>query len=261
MNNKDVDKEKMNENSENNMGNENINSNMDNSRVEPVLLINVKDSVRAGMLETLLTEANIPVLRKYPETGQYLQILMGASIYGADLYVPAESLEMAKSIIEGIEGSKIDSMIADSDEPVFDIRPMCIEDYQEVFRLWERTPGVGLRSIDDSKESIQVFLKKNPTTCFVAETDRNIAGCIISGHDGRRGHIYHTVVAEEYRRNNIGRALVESVIQSMKKEGVLKLSLVTFSDNAQAQTFWESLNWMKREDLIYYDLCLNEENK
>ena len=48
------------------------------------------------------------------------------------------------------------------------IRPMVIEDYDMVHKLWMSIRGFGIRSIDDSREDIERFLKRNPTTSVVA---------------------------------------------------------------------------------------------
>ncbi len=74
------------------------------------------------------------------------------------------------------------------------IRLMRPADYDAVHALWLRTPGMGLNDVDDSREGIAKFLARNPATCFVAEEDGQIAGVILTGHDGRRGYIYHTAV-------------------------------------------------------------------
>ncbi len=79
------------------------------------------------------------------------------------------------------------------------IRIMTTNDYEELFVMWKNTPNMGLRSLDDSKEGISSFLKRNPYTNFVAYEDDKLVGAILSGHDGRRGYIYHTVVLPEYR--------------------------------------------------------------
>ena len=63
------------------------------------------------------------------------------------------------------------------------IRQMKIEDYDEVYHLWKRIRGFGIRSMDDSKEGIDRFLKRNPTTSVVAEEDGKIVGAILCGHD------------------------------------------------------------------------------
>lgn len=77
------------------------------------------------------------------------------------------------------------------------IRVMKIEDYPDIYKLWISTPGMGLNNLDDSREGIEKFLRRNPDTCFVAEKEQNVIGTIICGHDGRRGYVYHTAVAEE----------------------------------------------------------------
>ena len=56
------------------------------------------------------------------------------------------------------------------------IRTMTIDDYEGVYSLWEKIKGFGLRSVDDSREGIQRFLKRNPTTSVVAEEDGRIVG-------------------------------------------------------------------------------------
>lgn len=72
------------------------------------------------------------------------------------------------------------------------IRLMCINDYKQVFELWENTTGVGLLSIDDSKPGIEKILRRNAN--FVAVENNKIIGIILSGHDRRRAYIYHTAV-------------------------------------------------------------------
>ena len=48
------------------------------------------------------------------------------------------------------------------------IREMTIEDYEQVYELWTDIKGFGIRSIDDSREGVERFLKRNPTTSVVA---------------------------------------------------------------------------------------------
>ena len=91
------------------------------------------------------------------------------------------------------------------------IRTMTIEDYDEVALLWEKIKGFAIRSLDDSREGIDRFLKRNPTTSVVATEDGKIVGAILCGHDGRRGCMYHVCVDPEYRLKGIGR---DKVLQS-----------------------------------------------
>lgn len=132
-----------------------------------------------------------------------------------------------------------------------DIRLMKPADYSACYDLWLRTPGMGLNSIDDSEEGISRYLKRNPTTCFVAEEEGRIVGVILAGHDGRRGHISHTAVDGDFQRRGIGRQLVEQVMAAMDREGIIKVNLVVFTRNEKGNAFWESLGFTVRTDLTY----------
>ncbi|WP_411681968.1 GNAT family N-acetyltransferase [Clostridium thailandense] len=140
------------------------------------------------------------------------------------------------------------------------IRLMSIKDYDCVHQLWTNTEGMGMRSLDDSFEGIDKFLKRNPTTNFVAQMENKIIGVILCGHDGRRGYIYHAAVSTDYRGRGIGRALVNAVIDALKKEEINKVALVVFSLNNLGNKFWQALGFNKRNDLVYRNLSINENN-
>ena len=131
------------------------------------------------------------------------------------------------------------------------IRPMTIADYDGVYDLWISTPGMGLNTTDDSREGIARYLRRNPTTSFVAEEAGRIVGVIIAGHDGRRGFIYHTAVRPECRKQGIATQLVEHAMDALEKEGIHKAALVVFERNALGNAFWERIGFEERTDLVY----------
>lgn len=137
---------------------------------------------------------------------------------------------------------------------------MTVEDYENVSSLWMTIKGFGIRSIDDSKEGVERFIKRNPTTSVVAEKDGKIVGAILCGHDGRRGTLYHVCVHENYRRRGVGKAMVVFCMEALKKEHINKVSLIAFKSNQIGNSFWHHESWDFREDLNYYDFVLNEEN-
>ena len=140
------------------------------------------------------------------------------------------------------------------------IREMKIEDYDKVFALWKTIKGFAMRSIDDSKEGVERFLKRNPDTSVVAEEDGKIVGAILCGHDGRRGCLYHVCVRKGYRRQGVGKAMVVACMEALRKEQINKVSLIAFTKNDIGNAFWNKIGWTEREDLNYYDFTLNEAN-
>ena len=140
------------------------------------------------------------------------------------------------------------------------IREMTIDDYEEVYHLWKQIKGFGIRSIDDSREGVERFLMRNPTTSVVAEKDGNIVGAILCGHDGRRGCLYHVCVDEAYRMRGIGKAMVVAAMEALKAEKINKVCLIAFTKNDIGNAFWNTIGWTEREDLNYYDFVLNDAN-
>lgn len=140
------------------------------------------------------------------------------------------------------------------------IRTMNIEDYNNVKALWDSIKGFAIRSVDDSYEGIERFLKRNPTTSIVAEEDGKIVGSILCGHDGRRGCFYHVCVEEGKRKHGIGNQMAKAAIEALKEEHISKVSLIAFKKNIVGNTFWKELGWELREDLNYYELILDDTN-
>ena len=131
------------------------------------------------------------------------------------------------------------------------IRIMKIEDFEKVYDLWIHTEGMGLNTTDDSREGIAQYLLRNPNTCFVAEDNGKLIGVIMSGHDGRRGFIYHTTVSKECRGQGIGKKLVDSAMSALEEEGIHKVALVAFEKNLLGNAFWEKIGFTVRDDLVY----------
>ncbi len=138
------------------------------------------------------------------------------------------------------------------------IRTMTISDYDAVYVLWTSCKGMGLNNLDDSREGIERFLLRNPETCFVAESGGKIVGVIITGHDRRRGYIYHTAVNLEFRRQGIAKQLVDTALSALKKQGINKVALVVFDRNNDGNAFWEKIGFSPREDLVYRNKSLTE---
>ena len=134
---------------------------------------------------------------------------------------------------------------------MFSIRTMEIDDYEEIVALMKRTRGVTFRDAD-SRENTASYLLRNPGLSFVAISEGNVVGCIMSGHDGRRGYLQHLVVQLEHRRRGIANALVESCFSALEKLGIKKSHIDVLNDNATGISYWESQGWKLRTDIKRY---------
>ena len=173
--------------------------------------------------------------------------------------------------------------VANADRPATAprIRPMTMDDYDEVHALWLSCPGMGLNDVDDARAGIARLLAHNPTTCLVAEDDaqvegaagvmatgmdaartagraRRILGVILAGVDGRRAYVYHTAVRPDVQGEGIGRTLVEAELAAISALGISKAALVVFCKNTAGAAFWERMGFRERHDIAYRDRALRE---
>ena len=141
-----------------------------------------------------------------------------------------------------------------------EIRPMVSEDYDNVRKLWMGIRGFGIRSIDDSKDDIERFLKRNPTTSVVACDGERIVGSILCGNDGRQASFYHVCVKKSCRRQGIATQMVIYCMNELKKMKINKIALIAFTKNDAGNAFWKQIGWTCRPDCNYYEFVLNEAN-
>ena len=140
---------------------------------------------------------------------------------------------------------------------MIEYRLMTMADYEQAYDLWILC-GNGLNDKDDSPEGIDKYLKRNPSTSFVATCDGKVVGVILCGHDGRRGIIQHACVSPDCRRMGIGTELVNLALTALKEEGINKVLLVAFKKNEKGNAFWESQGFTLRDDLNYRNKALAE---
>ncbi len=141
----------------------------------------------------------------------------------------------------------------------YTIRNVSINDYDMIYGLWNGTGQSrrALNPVDDSREGIERYLKRNPETCFAAVRNGKIIGVILAGHDGRRGIIHHLCVHQDFRRMGIAARLVSAAEAALKTEGIQKVFGLVFTDNDAANAFWEKQGYSLRSNLNYRNKSLN----
>lgn len=141
---------------------------------------------------------------------------------------------------------------------VIEYKVMSTEDYDGVYDLWMNIPGMGINSTDDSREGIEKYIKRNPTTSFVAINNGKIVGAILAGHDGRRGFIQHMAVLHEFRKQGIASELLEKSMNALEKEGIHKVALLAFKKNELGNSFWDNQEFIIREDVYYRNKSIHD---
>ena len=131
------------------------------------------------------------------------------------------------------------------------IRPMTIDDYDEVFAMWQITSKRALSKADE-RDQIARYLQRNAGMSQVAVTDGKIVGTVLAGHDGRRGFIHHMAVLPQFRRRRIGHKLAERAIACIAADGIDKTHIFCYQNNETGQDFWRDFGFEKRDDVYVF---------
>ena len=198
-------------------------------------------------------KAIVETLERDPFALRAKRIEIPASITGLPFY-----LKMGYSYKNGIAEPDEERLYRLEKSRKTIIRVMNTEDYDRVYALWMSCKNMGFNNLDDSRQGIEKYLKRNPSTCFVAEQDNAIVGVVLAGHDGRRGFIHHMAVAEDCRRQGIATDLLDQALAALKEEGINKTALLVFNRNEAGNAFWERQGFTVRDDVTYRNKELTE---
>ena len=125
------------------------------------------------------------------------------------------------------------------------IQRMAIDAYPDVKDLWSECKLS--EEPEDRKDEIEALLKSPQASGFVARKNGKIVGAVLCGSDGRYGYIHHLAVSKAYRKQGIGRSLVEECIRFLKRKYVV---IMVRENNKNGNEFWNNLqfenaDWIK----------------
>jgi ribosomal protein S18 acetylase RimI-like enzyme len=119
------------------------------------------------------------------------------------------------------------------------IRPCRLNECAIILNLWKETEVTP--SISDDIDTLEMLVNENSELFLVAEHNGQVVGSVVGGWDGWRGGIYRLAVSPEYRRQGIGKALVQEVEHRLSARGARKISVLVEYRDALAMSFWHSL--------------------
>ena len=117
------------------------------------------------------------------------------------------------------------------------VRPFQSSDYDAVIALRE-TALPSSHPRNDPKRAICRKLAVGDGLLLVAERGGRIVGTVMAGYDGVRGWIYSLAVAEDARRQGIGRSLLEEAEQKLRDKGCDKINLQVLAENSELVEFY-----------------------
>ena len=129
-----------------------------------------------------------------------------------------------------------------------DIRPYRDADEPSVARLWTEC---GLtRAWNDPHKDILRKLSVQPELFLVGLADGALAASVMAGFDGHRGWVNYLAVAEGYRRQGLGRLLMQRVEKDLEALGCPKVNIQIRAANTAVVAFYEKLGYARDETIV-----------
>lgn len=137
------------------------------------------------------------------------------------------------------------------------IEKFSIDSYNQVHKLWRKV-GISVGS-SDSKEELEKMLKRNPNLFLIGKRNDKIIAVVMGGFDGRRGYVHHLAIDSDYQKKGYGRMMMDKIHNIFLQMGVHKVHLFIEKTNIEVVSFYESLGWEKRGDLIIMSYVPNKD--
>lgn len=137
------------------------------------------------------------------------------------------------------------------------IEKFSIDSYNQVHKLW-RKAGISVGS-SDSKEELEKMLKRNPNLFLIGKRNDKIIAVVMGGFDGRRGYVHHLAIDSDYQKKGYGRMMMDKIHNIFLQMGVHKVHLFIEKTNIEVVSFYESMGWEKRDDLIIMSYVPNKD--
>ena len=126
-------------------------------------------------------------------------------------------------------------------EPDIVIRPYQPSDEAYVIDLWQRCKLVV--PWNDPKQDILRKVAFQPHLFWVGAIEAVIVATVMAGYEGHRGWINYLAVSPNHQRRGIGRHIMQTAEDELRKLGCPKINLQVRSSNQAVVDFYRSLGF------------------
>ena len=133
-----------------------------------------------------------------------------------------------------------------------EVKPLNIDDYNEVIQLWKRAELDHRPKGRDSKAAISQQIKTDPDLFLGAFENEKLIGVMIGSFDGRKGWINRLAVYPMYRGQGIAKRLIEAIELALRKRGARLICTLIEDWNKNSMHLFEKCRYIKHDSIIYF---------
>ncbi|MHA1942095.1 MAG: GNAT family N-acetyltransferase [Candidatus Hodarchaeales archaeon] len=140
------------------------------------------------------------------------------------------------------------------------IKRLTITDYEEIVNLWQ-VAGLAIREKGrDHPDKLQEQLQSDKVVILGKIIDERIVGIVLISHDNRKGWINRLAVHPMNRQKGIGRELLSTAEDLLKKKGIEIFGALILSDNLESIRLFENSDYIKLEHVNYFSKRMREDS-
>lgn len=141
--------------------------------------------------------------------------------------------------------------IGDNESHEIKLRDLCIDDYDDLIRLWDEAELPYKQDGRDKRENIDRELAGTAAIFLVAEINGKLIGSIFGTHDGRKGWINRLAVAPAHRQKRLAARLVQEVEKKLYDKGIEIITCLIEDWNKSSMEAFQKMGYKRHNDIIY----------
>jgi len=126
----------------------------------------------------------------------------------------------------------------------------------DVIALWQKCELT--KPWNNPKLDIERKMKVEPELFLVGLIDGKVIASAMGGYEGHRGWVYYLAVDPEYRRQGLGRRMMEALEEKLLTKGCPKINIQIRGNNTEAVAFYDKIGY-KTDDVVSMGKRLTED--
>ncbi|KKQ77441.1 MAG: acetyltransferase [Parcubacteria group bacterium GW2011_GWC1_38_6] len=129
-------------------------------------------------------------------------------------------------------------------------------DYEDVKQTLKE--GKLYDDVWEDRKNLKRKIKRDPESILLAISNNKIVGCIFIVEDGWNAFLWRLSVRKKYRRQGIGKMLIQKAEEIIRKRGIKESSIFVDTKNDYLKQWYKKQGYRKTSDYTFHYKKLNK---
>lgn len=131
------------------------------------------------------------------------------------------------------------------------IKPLVMDDYDSIIKLWKKANLPFKPQGRDSKEELEKQMQRDPDLFLGAFEGKELIAVIFATDDGRKGWINRLAVHPDHSGKGIGRMMCQKAESQLQMRGRKIICTLVEDWNQESLKFFNKVGYKKHDDIFY----------